>query len=302
MKNKMLFVAALVLAILAAGCATQQTTVTISETDGVVIKSFSADVMTYSNQDPIPLYLEIENEGGTTAESTSAEIIGASWTTKPVFTIGNMFPPSIEPPIPGQYEVFAPTLSPYTSLPEGVNTNTHLTARVIYVYYSNGEVQVPVINKNEYRRRVQMKETLPTIPPVSNSKGPIHIDIDDRGVNPIIATADGGSNQQVSFRIYIKNVGSGAPISGDDIGLMNATLTLQGLNARFNECLSNTAYHGTSVNIPLTLRHGEYVVVPCIATLTVPNLHDTFHVIMSTRYTYFTEQQITVAIAGAPRS
>lgn len=306
MKTKIVFVVVLAMALLVAGC-TQTRSVTVTETDGIVIKDFSADNengMIYSNQDPISLFLDIENEGGTTASNVRAEVIGASWTSKPTYEIGSMYPPdiTIQPNVPGQLETFTPTLDAYMSLPEGVQNDVKLTARVTYDYDSNGAVQVNVINKNEYRRRIQMKETIPQGSSVSNSRGPIHLDIDDRGITPIISTVDGGQTQDVSIRIYIKNVGSGAPISGDEVGEMTADLTLENLDATFLECNSNTAYHGTSITVPVKLRHGEYVTVPCKVRITIPDLFDVFSVLMSTHYTYFTEEQMSVSVAGAPRT
>lgn len=305
MKNKLIFAALLAMAILVAGC-TQTRTVTVSETDGIVIKGFSADNengMIYSNQDPISLFLDIENEGGTTASNVRAEIIGASWTTKPTYDIGVMSPPDIttQPNIPGQMETFMPTLDPYSTLPEGVQNDVRLTARVTYNYDSNGAVQINVINKNEYKRRIQMQEDIPQGSSVFNSKGPIHLDIDDRGVTPVISTVDGGQSQDVSIRIYIRNVGSGAPISGDEVGQMTADLSLENLDATFLECNSNTAYRGSSISVPLKLRHGEYVTVPCKVRITIPDLFDVFTILMNTHYTYFTEAPLTVSIAGSPQ-
>lgn len=300
--KKIAFIAlALALVILVSGCVgTQGRTVTSLPNDGLIIKEFSSDASRYANDEQIPLYIEIENVGGTTARNVNVEVRGASWSTFSQ-AVGTMAPPdlTVQPPTPGDFEVITPSLNAFTALPEGVEAPVTLWARVTYDYSSNGIATVNVINKAEYRRMVQMGSEIPKGIQVYNSKGPVHLDIDERGVDPVITdTTTAGVKQEVPIRIYINNVGSGAPISNDNVGEMTLSLSLQGLGATFKECMGQSYSSGTQLTI--TLRRGEKYVIPCKAEVDTPLLSGTFSVLFRSDYKYFVEQPLTVTLVGAP--
>ena len=307
MKQIPLIALGIALVILVSGCVNQQK-VTVAPNDGLAIVEFDAEAQSFSNDEPVPLYLNIENQGGTTASNVVAEILGASWVGGPVAeSIGTMSPPdlTIKPPVPGQFEIYTPVLDAYSKLPEGVVANIDLTARVSYDYASNGQVTVYVLNKEEYRRRMQTNKEVPATKDVQNSYGPIHIDIDERGLSPIVAESTPGETKEVAVTIYIKNVGSGAPITDDVVGKMSVNLELQGSGAQFEECMGSRTYISgdmTSATLPITLRRGEQYTIPCKVTVSTPTTTDAFSILFRTNYRYFVEQPKTITIIGAPES
>lgn len=307
MKHVPLIALGIAMVILVSGCVNQPK-VTVSTSDGLAIVEYDPEAELFANDEPIPLYMKIENQGGTTATNVVAEIVGASWTSKPTQTYVSMSPPdlTIRPAVPGQFEIFAPVLDKYSKLPEGVEAKVTLTGRVSYDYASNGMVTIHVLNKDEYRRRMQMQRSVPGSSEVYNSYGPIHIDIDDRGLSPVVAQSNENDPEQVSLTIYIKNVGSGAPITGNEVGQMNVNLELQGAGARFDECNGRTdVISGANreiASLPIVLRRGEKYTIPCKVTVTTPLIEDAFSVLFNTRYRYFIEQPRTITVVGAPQS
>lgn len=294
------------LLVLASGCVQPseggERPVKTSATDGIVINEFSSDLTRYESTESIPLYLEIENVGGTTAKSVNVTILGASWetaTTKLEKSFGDLSPPdlTVSPPVPGDFKTWTTTLSAFTDVPQGVETEVTLTARVEYGYSSNGAVHVDVLSKDEYKRRIQKGEVIPTAPTVENSAGPIHIDIDPRGLPPILTD----SRENVSALILLENVGSGVPIGeGGAEGNISVTLTLTGLNAKFIKCLDTAATgNKKSITLKTQLRRGESAKIPCTIEIDKPTAHDTFTILFETEYTYYVEQPLTLTIVGA---
>ena len=291
------------LLVLASGCVQPseggERPVKTSATDGIVINEFSSDLTRYESTESIPLYLEIENVGGTTAKDVNATILGASWVDNvPTKDFGNLSPPdlTVSPPVPGDFKTWTTTLSAFTNVPQGVETKVTLTARVEYGYSSNGAVHVDVLSKDEYKRRIQKGETIPTAPTVENSAGPIHIDIDPRGLPPIL-----DKKENISVLILLKNVGSGVPITKEGAeGNITVNLTVTGLNAKFVKCL-DTEYNPsqTSVIIQTKLRRGESAKIPCTIELDKPTAHNTFTILFKTDYRYYIEQPLTLTIVGA---
>ena len=84
-KTLPIVVLSLAMIVLISGCTIPGTTreVKVSSTDGLVINEFSSDITRYEDTEPISLYLEIENVGGTTAKDVNITIKGAPWDSMP---------------------------------------------------------------------------------------------------------------------------------------------------------------------------------------------------------------------------
>jgi len=289
------------LLVLASGCIqpSEERPVRTSASDGIVINEFSSDLTRYESTETIPLYLEIENVGGTTASDVTARILGASWVgSVPTKNFGTLSPPdlTVTPPVPGDFKTWAITLNPFTDVPQGVETPITLIARVEYDYSSNGAVHIDVLSKDEYKRRIQRGESIPTAPAVENSAGPIHIDIGAPRQPPVLDTRD-----NVTVLILFNNVGSGVPITKEGAeGNITVDLTVTGLNAKFVKCL-DTEYTPpkTSVTIQTKLRRGESAKIPCMIEVDKPTAHNTFTVLFKTNYRYYIEQPLTITIVGS---
>ena len=168
-------------------------------------------------------------------------------------------------------------------------------SRIEYNYSNNGVTQIPVINREEYKRRLALGLEIPSSPNVTNTRGPIHIDIDPRGL-PIIIKP--GETEQASLRLYIKNVGTGAPIKDYDIGNITIGLDLiSNLDVEFANCLGATS--GTHASQEKILRRGESITIPCVINIkSAPTLYDYISIVFKTDYRYYIEQPLTVTIVG----
>lgn len=314
----LLITIALIIATFSSGCVRQKAnrTPTISSTDGLIIKEFSSDLSRYEDTEPINVYLEIENVGGTTARRVNYTILGVAWNNTICWNgtgldkcpqeLGNLSPPdlSTQPPIPGDFVSLSWNIPPYEALPEGVELPVTITARVTYDYYSNGEVSIPVINKEYYKMLLKQNKPIPSTPGVKNSDGPIHIDIEKAGL-PIIVEKDVDVQhpETAQIRIYIKNVGSGAPIKGYDIGNMTVNLTLLGTDVEFTSCQGlNVDTTNKKANGEIVLRRAGTVTIPCTIKITdAPELYSTISIVFETKYRYFIEKPLTVTIVGTSK-
>ncbi|MEM7816328.1 MAG: hypothetical protein QXZ20_00270 [Candidatus Aenigmatarchaeota archaeon] len=287
------------LVVILSGCIGPGGTVKYSTTDGLMITEFSSDYDRYSRNEPISVNIEIENVGGTTARNTIVEIIGATWTNVQSCGPWELSPPdlSISPPVRGDVKACNRIIQPFSQLPEGVEFPLQLIARVTYDYSSNGAIHIPVLSKEFYTYNIRENRPIPRTYNVSNSMGPIHIDLDAR--LPIIVDSQ---STEIPVNVIFKNVGSGVPImrggpAGDIIGKLNIKLNIIGGN--FKEC-GYLQGGGTTVSGTIDLRKGETIRIPC--TITITNLPQTYTMISMTfesSYGYYTEKPINIVVAGS---
>jgi len=282
------------------GCISTQE-VKVSSTDGIMITEFSADYDRYSSREPISVSVEIENVGGTTARNTIVEILGATWTNVNPCGPWDLKPPdlTVSPPLRGDVKACNRIISPFSQLPEGVEFPIQLIARTTYDYKSNGAIQVYVFSKEFYTYSIRENKPIPVSYNVSNSMGPIHIDLDAR--LPLIISSPG---DEIPVNIIFKNVGSGVPIirgggrgaSTESVGKLTVSLSIIG--GSFKEC-GYLQGSGTTVTGTIQLRKGETIRIPC--TITISNVPATYNVISLTfesSYGYFTEKPLNVVVVG----
>lgn len=322
MKKKIIAVISIALVVLISGCLTPKP-VKISSTDGLVINEFSTDQDRYYSHDSINAFIEVENVGGTTARGTVVNIIGVTWADINPCGPWDMPPPDliVSPPIPGDRRVCSILIPPFTGLPEGVEFPIQLIARATYNYRSNGAAQLYVFSREFYALSLRENKPIPQEVNVSNSRGPIHIDVVP-GITPLVVDS---TTYEIPVSIVFKNVGSGVPIiiggtrfdagstkglaridfaspgiaSTDVIGKLGVRLILNG--GSFKECgyLSGS---GPTVSGTIELRKGESIRVPCIITVNrVPSTYDIISILFESDYGYYTEQPLTITIVGRGR-
>lgn len=286
------------LVVILSGCIGPGGTVRYSATDGILITEFSSDYDRYSKNEPISVNIEIENVGGTTARNTIIEILGATWTNVQPCGPWELAPPdlSISPPLRGDVKACNRIIQPFTQLPEGIEFPIQLIARVTYDYRSNGAINIPVLSKEFYTYNIRENRPLPKTHNVTNSMGPIHIDLDAR--LPIIVDSP---MTEIPINVIFKNVGSGVPITRggpgkDIIGKLNIRLNIVGGN--FKEC-GYLQGSGTTVTGNIELRKGETIRIPCTITITnVPQTYQYITMTFESDYGYFTEKPINIIVAG----
>jgi len=272
--------------------------ITVSSTDGIMVTEFTTDYDRYSSKEPISVSVEIENVGGTTARNTIVEILGVTWTNVNPCGPWDLRPPdlTVSPPLRGDVKACNRIISPFTQLPEGVEFPIQLIARTTYDYKSNGAIQVYVFSREFYTYSIRENKPIPTSYNVSNSRGPIHIDLDTR--LPLIVSSPG---DEIPVNVIFKNVGSGVPVirggsPGESIGKLTVSLSIIG--GSFKEC-GYLQGGGTTVTGTIQLRKGESVRIPC--TITISNVPQTYNIVSLTfesSYGYFTEQPLNVVVVG----
>jgi uncharacterized protein YraI len=247
----------LLVLILVSGCLQRE--VKIDKNNGLTINEFSVDPESVISGEEFIVYLEAENVGSTTARNVRADVYGASWTgdlTK--WGTVTLYPPDIEFNTPGDFKSAEWILkAPY--VPEGVEQPYELTGRVTYTYQTSGVVNLKVFSYDEYRRRLQKGEEIPTGISVTNTYAPVKIDM--VGDHPLIVYETG--DQQFDFRLYFRNVGDGVPITDGVDGRILGTIEIEGQGAMFSDCMGHSGKSFVLGPDDIKLRRGSEAKKQC---------------------------------------
>src|SRR3989338_5679884 len=263
--------------LLVAGCAGTSRPVTVSASDGLQIKEFSADRADIFSSETVVLDLEVENVGGTKAENVVAKLFGgiSGWggdaTAEKTMGRGSgnaLSAPTADQNIPGDFNrktwtVKAPDLA------QGLIQTYDLGMRVRYDYSTTSITQIDVISYDQFdllRRQGSFTQGLTV---TQNSNGPIKISLEGRA--PMRPDSPGGSVEE-SLILTITNVGTG--VTFRDTGTANDFPTQVSLGrvtfaietSKGNDALKCDIGDGALVNTgTVTLRRGvEEVRIPCI--------------------------------------
>jgi len=184
----------------------------------------------------------------------------AAYCPEPLQAWGDLelLPPDENKNRPGQFQTKQWVLRP-PILPEGVQNPYKITARVFYDYKTTGSVNVIAMNSEEYERRENMGN-IPIDPiTVSNSNGPIKLNV-VKATAPIVVNERRGGYEYANFIFELENVGDGWPVTYGENGLMLGYITVTGPGVTFSECLGQRD-PGNEVFID-PISYPDYVDVP----------------------------------------
>jgi hypothetical protein len=152
----------------------------------------------------------------------------------------SMAPPEPDINKPGQFQTVQWLLRP-PMLPEGVTVPYDITARLTYLYYSTATANIQVFNRDEYDRRLNLKQQVSYPITVQNTIGaPVKVEI-TKGTSPVIVSNDPYSGQYeiANYIIEFDNVGDGWPLpvtQGSDDGFIFGAIKIVGDGVDVIDC------------------------------------------------------------------
>ncbi len=315
----------LIVLVALAGCVGQRE-VKVEANNGLKIQEFSADPLTAEFNDNVLFAIDVENVGGTTAKNVELKMFGIEniWAkiggspaeandTKKVF--GDDFEPPVQAQNrPGDFRTSTKTFLP-PLLPEGVEQDFPVTARVTYQYSTTGSIVVPTISKSLLRIKSNKGEAIESSPRITNSFGPLKIGL-DKGTIPIVVDETRTGEQEATFVIEFLNVGDGFPVTESKekrtLGLLQGSMTLLGPGAKFDECLGIRPSESAPNKIEFTdaantidllkLRSNGRLPLSCTIKIDrstfTPTTSGIITFSISMNYRYFVEKMLNVHVIG----
>ncbi len=324
------YILLMLLLVFVAGCVGRQ--VKIEANNGLKFTEFFADPRVAEFSDNILFAIGVENVGGTTARNVELKLFGleniwrhlsrdapaAAADVTHDFNKENFDPPVPVQNRPGDLKIFTRTFRP-PILPEGVEQDFPVTARVAFDYSTTGSIIVPTISKSLLKIRTDKGEAVDSVPRVTNSNGPLKIGL-SRGTVPIVIDDTRTGEQEVTFVIEFVNVGDGFPITevtgqaaARTLGLLQGSIALFGSGVRFDDkegCLdikpdaaTPTKIDFTSANIDLLkLRSNGRLPLGCTVKIQrnafTPITSGIITFSINMNYRYFVEKTIDIKVLG----
>jgi len=211
----------LTLIVVVSGCAdnSNQSDVTVSQTEGVAIEGFSASPSEIFEGQLTTLEIQLKNKGGTEAENVVARLFNrgfegsGTWNIQGegnnVEDLKNVYFGSLSGPdpqtdapaisVPRTWNLKAPDLDVAQQVPYDFYT------RVFYQYSTTANTDIQVMSNDRYNELGASRSQ----PDLDNSGGPVQIDVRTR--TPVVFTSTGQDTQPVPIRVVVTNEGSGTP-------------------------------------------------------------------------------------------
>ncbi len=266
---KALAIILLVSIIAISGCI-QERQVTVDANNGLLMTMFSIEPNKIDKGDNVVVMMDIENVGGVPATGIVANFYGAEgWTgdtTQPLNK--DLDPPDPVMGTPGDFKTVTATLVSPSDLPQGVQVNYPITARVTYSYKTTGAITIPAYSEDLYKVNVQQGRAMETTAKVENTYAPIKV-ILSRGPTPIVVSDEG---EETSYVLEFTNVGSGWPSESTtgEIGRMTGKIKVYG--ATLIECLDKAASNNeVTLDMSVFKMRGSTASVPVSCSVTLPS-------------------------------
>jgi len=229
---KRFLLAFLLIAVVALSGCIGQRSVNIDANNGLLISTFSVDPVKVDEGDQVLVLMDVENVGGVTARDIRVNFYGAEgWGGDKNKTLGkDLKPPDPITGTPGDFKTVTATLTA-PQLPEGVQLEFPITARVVFSYKTTGGITIPAYSEDLYKINTEQGRTMETEAKVSNTNAPLKVSL-SRGPTPLVV---GNESEETTYVIEFKNVGSGWPFKEGDIGKLQGKIKVYG--AELIECL-----------------------------------------------------------------
>jgi hypothetical protein len=308
------------LVVLIAGCTGKE--VKQSFTDGLAINSFTATDSEVRSGDVVLFDLEVENIGGTTARNIIADLYGVEGTWKDTQdnyltdtqskSLLTMKPPLPQRNVPGDFKLAQWQLKT-REIGQGLNPIMQVTARVSYDYNTSGHMTVAALSYDEFRR-LQINNQQPAFTASAiNSEGPIHLEVNEKFMKPIIVDTTTGEDQIVQpFRFDFVDVGDGFPITPESDssirgagGKLSGTISVRGPGVEFDDCLGVHSGNTVSLDdseITVKIRDDKRVPIPCSIKIDRDTWGDrptdTIQFDFNIYYRYYVQSTVSVSVIG----
>ena len=210
--------------VIVAGCTdnSQNNSVTVSQTSGVEIMSFTASPSSLSGGQPATLQMNIKNRGGVNAENVQAHLTNPEFgSDSGLWSIqgddnNNGWKDGFQTlrgpnPDSGQ-DALTRTLQWSVTAPNRdnqIDIDYDFDADLFYRYSTEASTQMSLVNTNS----VEDRPTRST-PSIENTGGPIQLGL--QASSPVLFTkSSGGSSQSLPFCVTMQNQGAGTPFLYD---------------------------------------------------------------------------------------
>ncbi len=280
-----------------------------SDIEGIRINEFSADFSRISDyQEPVTLYLEIENVGAKTLPKDGHWWIynvkfggtggwQVSGQTEGVIDHQNFYPP--QEGMRGAVDSFMVTLTP-PNLPENMEDTYTFKARVCYPYRTTTNILLESVSLEERRfATLRKKEVTPTEAEARNSAGPIKIDIDSsKQITPrqgsltlffkitdAYAAASQAGVGDLPFSTAMGSCPSDPNVPQQDRGKVKVTVTVDG-----QPCNPTTGSN------EVMLRDGTGTFICEVTGINTDDPTHEYHVIAAAEYEYWVTRSVKVTV------
>ena len=208
--------------VIVAGCTdnSQNESVTVSQTSGVEIMSYTASPSSLSGGQPATLQMNIKNRGGVDAKNVQAHLTDPEfgsdsglWSVEGGGAWKDGFETLRGPNTDSGQDALTRTLQWTVTAPNRdnqIDIDYDFDAKLFYRYNTEAATQMTLVNTNS----VEDRPTRST-PSIQNTGGPIQLGI--QASSPILFTeSSGGSSISRPFCITMQNQGAGTPFLYED--------------------------------------------------------------------------------------
>lgn len=276
------------------------------------MNSFEAIPATVFEGDDTDLILRVQNKGEPLASDVKAYLysygdLSLSGPTTDFQDADDLDPPTDE--FEGEMKDIEWTMDTTGMNLAGTQKETaNCYARVYYKYNTSAKVAVPVISKDEYKKRVERDETLPSKGPVTVTRGPFTVEITSR--DPVLVEDAPGEK---TFKVYItaENLVSGTPYhldahpsgpnnrpKGDSLERIEMSVDPSN-KASISECSSGSNTWSDTGSHNVSVRRGEKARLSCeiqVNNANVPRQDIPVTVVM--HYGYYMDTSVPVTVEG----
>lgn len=313
---------------LASGCVGSRP-VKVETNNGLRIDEFVADPQIASFNDNVLFTASIENVGGTSASDVKLTLFGIEniWRVPPnraaekEDTEKDWGKELFDPPVPsqnmpGDLKVSAKTFLPPV-LPEGMEKDYSVTARVTFNYSTAASIVVPMISKSLLKIKSDKGESIESAPRITNSDGPLKIGL-SKGTVPVVVDNTLDEKQKATFVIDIINAGNGFPMpqtnDASKLGMLKGSIDVSGTGVAFskNGCMG---FEPSSINPNritfdsdtdlMKLRQDGRLPLSCTLEIDrsafTPTTSGIISLSVKMSYTYFIEKALSVHVMGTKK-
>lgn len=296
------------LIVIASGCASNSDQgVTVSQTQGVTIDSFSATPSQVFESQLVTIELQLRNTGGTEAENVIAKLYNVpfegdrSWDIQSPsqgqerisFNSLRAPNPDTDAPavsVPRTWSVKAPDLK------QGVTIPYDFYTRVFYQYNTTGTAEIRAMSDQRFRESGATRQK----PSLDNSGAPIQMEIKTR--TPLIFY-ENSDQQRSDVCVVVKNAGSGTPFlqSAYDSGTQNYGITDQNVDkVKLNLRTSGTVSveDSTEKTVPMVGGRGVKCFTLGVERVSSQDIQQTIPITVTAEYGYYQDTSTSVTVDG----
>lgn len=302
----------LTLIVVVSGCAdnSNQSDVTVSQTEGVAIEGFSASPSEIFEGQLTTVELQLRNKGGTEAENVVARLFNRQFTNddstwniqgegnstedlknKPFGNLASPDPQTDAPAIsvPRTWNLEAPDLKVAQQVPYDFHT------RVFYQYSTTANTDIQVMSNDRYNELGTSRSQ----PDLSNTGGPVQIDVRTR--TPVVFTSAGQDTQPVPIRVVVTNEGSGTPflpsayedesydVSSDDTEKVELEVEAAG---------NSVSFDSNEQNVRMVNGEGVKSFTMNVERISDRDIQETVPITVTANYGYYQDTSTEITVNG----